>query len=47
VTSYATAKSFPQKGTAIAWLMWFCAATYYCYQFVLRVSPGIMTCELM
>ncbi len=30
-----------------AWLVWLFGALFYCYQFVLRVSPNIMTDELM
>lgn len=47
MTNYAVARSMPQKSVAIAWMMWLCAATFYCYQFVLRVSPGIMAHDLM
>lgn len=28
------------------WLMWFSAALFYFYQFILRVSPSVMTVEL-
>ena len=28
------------------WLMWFSAALFYFYQFILRVSPSVMTEEL-
>jgi sugar phosphate permease len=47
VTSYPAAKPLPQKGTTIAWMMLLCAASYYFYQFALRVSPGIMADDLM
>jgi sugar phosphate permease len=47
VTNDAVAKPLPEKGMAIAWMMWLCAATFYCYQFVLRVSPGMLTQDLM
>ena len=30
-----------------SWLIWACAALFYCYQFMLRVSPGVMTDDLM
>jgi sugar phosphate permease len=30
-----------------SWLIWGCAALFYCYQFLLRVSPTVMTHELM
>lgn len=29
------------------WLIWFPAALFYCYQFILRVSPSVMTDDLM
>jgi sugar phosphate permease len=47
MTNYAIAKPLPQRGITIAWMMWLCAASFYCYQFVLRVSPGIMAQDLM
>jgi len=34
-------------GSYRAWLIWLIGALFYCYQFVLRVSPNIMTDELM
>jgi sugar phosphate permease len=30
-----------------SWLIWGCAALFYCYQFMLRVSPGVMAEDLM
>lgn len=30
-----------------SWLVWGCAALFYCYQFMLRVSPGVMADDLM
>ncbi|MEB3702821.1 MFS transporter [Candidatus Bealeia paramacronuclearis] len=30
-----------------SWLVWACAAMFYAYQFLLRVSPNVMTGELM
>jgi len=30
-----------------SWLIWGVAALFYCYQFMLRVSPGVMTEDLM
>lgn len=30
-----------------SWIIWGCGALFYFYQFVLRVSPGVMTTELM
>ncbi len=30
-----------------SWLIWGCAALFYCYQFMLRVSPGVMADDLM
>ena len=30
-----------------SWLIWSCAALFYCYQFLLRVAPSVMTHELM
>jgi sugar phosphate permease len=32
---------------ARSWIVWACAALFYCYQFLLRVSPNVMTTELM
>src|SRR3990167_8683767 len=32
---------------ARSWLVWGCAALFFCYQFLLRVSPSVMTHELM
>jgi sugar phosphate permease len=37
----------PYLGRSKAWLVLGCAGLFYCYQFVLRVSPNIMTEELM
>ncbi len=36
-------RSYPKK----AWLFWAIAALFYFYQFILRVSPGVMTQDLM
>ncbi len=36
-------RTYPKK----AWLFWGLAALFYFYQFVLRVSPGVMSQELM
>jgi len=30
-----------------SWVVWACAALFFCYQFLLRVSPSVMTHELM
>ncbi len=30
-----------------SWLIWGCAALFYCYQFMLRVSPSVMADDLM
>lgn len=30
-----------------SWVIWACAALFFCYQFLLRVSPSVMTQELM
>src|SRR6478752_7993260 len=46
-TQYARVRIFTQKETLFAWLIWACAASYYFYQFVLRVSPGILSHDLM
>lgn len=32
---------------ARSWMIWVCAALFFCYQFLLRVSPSVMTQELM
>lgn len=31
----------------LGWMMWFLVATFYCYQFFIRVSPTVMANELM
>lgn len=31
----------------VPWAIWLCGGLFYCYQFVLRVSPSIMTADLM
>jgi len=31
----------------LPWAIWLCGGLFYCYQFILRVSPSIMTEELM
>ncbi len=36
---------FPSLGRS--WLVWVCAALFFGYQFLLRVSPSVMTQELM
>ena len=36
-----------QKTLFKSWLIWFPAALFYCYQFILRVSPSIMADDLM
>lgn len=30
-----------------SWIIWGCAALFYCYQFMLRASPGVMAADLM
>lgn len=30
-----------------SWLIWSCAALFYCYQFMLRASPNVMAYDLM
>lgn len=30
-----------------AWMVWACAALFYCYQYIIRVSPNVMTEDLM
>jgi sugar phosphate permease len=42
--SYKTMQKISFKKS---WLIWGCAALFYCYQFMLRVSPGVMTEDLM
>lgn len=39
----------PQQQTVPlqAWFIWFCAAGFYLYEMILRVSPGVMTHQLM
>lgn len=38
-------KSYPPE--AIAWTIWACAALFYLYEYVLRVSPSVITNDLM
>ncbi len=40
-----SATSFPPA--TVAWLIWGCAALFYLYEYILRVSPSVMTQELM
>jgi len=42
-----TETQYIQKATWKSWIIWLCGALFYFYQFVLRVSPGVMTDELM
>jgi len=37
----------PKGSNATAWLVWSVAALFYLYEMVLRVSPSVMTSELM
>ncbi len=39
--------SSSQQSTLAGWLMWGCAAAFYFFQFMVRVSPTVMTDELM
>lgn len=32
---------------ARSWVVWGCAALFYCYQFIMRVSPSVMADDLM
>lgn len=36
-----------QPSSVVAWVMWSCAAIFYLYEYALRVSPSVMTAELM
>lgn len=38
-------KSYPSA--MLAWTIWACAAVFYLYEYILRVSPGVITEELM
>ncbi len=31
----------------LPWIMWLCAAIFFAYQFIVRVSPGVITNDLM
>lgn len=44
-----TAISTEQQAFSLtkSWFVWMCAALFYGYQFLLRVSPNVMTSELM
>lgn len=44
-TSLQTNESQPQLSKS--WLIWACAALFYCYQFMLRASPGVMSEDLI
>ena len=33
--------------TLSAWLMWICGALYYFYEFLVQISPSVMSAELM
>ncbi len=37
----------PSLARYIPWAIWLCGGVFYCYQFVLRVSPSVMTKDLM
>jgi MFS family permease len=45
-STVATSKAL-SKHSLQAWVAWFCAASFYLYQFILRVSPSVMTNDLM
>jgi sugar phosphate permease len=45
--SLLSQKPMPLQNSTRAWVLWSCAALFYFYQFILRVSPGIMVHELM
>ena len=47
MSAKAGCKSGIIRPSSYAWFVWGCAAAFYFYQFVLRVSPGIMSQELM
>ena len=32
---------------SLSWIIWICAGLFYLYEYVLRVSPGVMTNQLM
>lgn len=46
MSSQLASKKSSVKNTNMAWLMWFCAAVFYFYQFILRVSPTGMAGEI-
>ena len=35
------------RGNMIGWLVWGCAALFYGFQFLLRVSPGVISADVM
>lgn len=37
----------PNQMLSKSWMIWGCAALFYCYQFMLRSSPGVMADDLM
>lgn len=40
-------QKIPKIGSPRAWIIWSCAALFYCYQFIIRVAPNVMSEELM
>lgn len=47
VSSSVASKHKQTISFAKGWLIWGCAALFYCYQFIMRVSPSIMADDLM
>lgn len=45
--SIETKIKFTKSRMTLAWVSWGLAALFYLYQFILRVSPGVMTQDLM
>lgn len=41
------AQTPPVSASSLAWTIWACAALFYLYEYALRVSPSVMTHELM
>lgn len=44
-SSFSSSK--PSPSSKMAWVFWACAALFYLYEYILRVSPNVITSELM
>lgn len=46
-TTHPIKSATPFPPSTLAWVIWGCAALFYLYEYILRVSPSVMTQELM